>query len=146
MSIFCEPGEFVLVSACLASRACRYDGDATPHPEIMRLAGLNRVVPVCPEVLGGLSVPREPVELLGGRAVTRSGADCTEAFQVGAQLALALALDKGCCRAVLKSRSPSCGSGRVYDGTFSGRLVPGDGVLAALLKAKGIEVLSEEDI
>ncbi len=146
MPIVCEPGELVLVSACLAGQACRYDGGATPHPEIMRLAGLGRVVPVCPEVLGGLPVPREPVELRDGRAVTRSGADVTGAFELGARLALALAQDQGCCRAVLKSRSPSCGSGRVYDGTFSGRLIPGDGVLAALLKAKGIEVKSEEEL
>lgn len=146
MPIACEPGEFILVSACLAGEACRYDGQATPHPEVLRLLAAGRAVAVCPEVLGGLSVPREPVELQGGHAVCRSGADLTEAFRVGAQRALALALDKGCCRAVLKSRSPSCGCGRIYDGTFSRCLVPGDGVLAALLRASGFEVLSEEEL
>jgi uncharacterized protein YbbK (DUF523 family) len=146
MPIVCEPGEFILVSACLAGRACRYDATAFPHPEVLRLAGLGRVVAVCPEVLGGLGVPREPVELRHGHALSRSGADVTGAFRLGAERALTLALDKGCRRAVLKSRSPSCGSGRVYDGTFSGRLVAGDGLLAALLKAAGLEVLSEEEI
>lgn len=135
-----------LVSACLAGVRCRYDGGATPHPEIMRLAHEGLVVPVCPEVLGGLPVPREPVELRGGRALTPTGADCTEALHAGALKALALGLDKGCSRAVLKSRSPSCGSGRIYDGCFQRRLVSGDGVFAALLKARGFEVLSEEEL
>jgi len=146
MPIVCEPGERILVSACLAGQACRYDGCASPYPEIVRLAALGRVLAVCPEVLGGLPVPREPVELRQGRAVSRSGVDVTKAFRAGAQAALSLALDTGCGRAVLKARSPSCGAGRVYDGTFSGRLVPGDGLLAALLKAKGIAVQSEEEL
>lgn len=136
----------ILVSACLVGQACRYDGGSTPQPELVRLAQAGRVVPVCPEVLGGLSVPREPVELRAGKAVFRSGLDCTEAIQAGALRALALGLESGCRRAILKARSPSCGSGRVYDGTFSGRLVPGDGVLAALLKASGFEVVSEEEL
>lgn len=146
MPISCEPGKLVLVSACLAGQACRFDATAAPHPEIMRLAGLGLVLPVCPEVLGGLPVPREPMELRQGRALTRSGADCTAALHLGAHRALALALDKGCHRAVLKARSPCCGPGRIYDGTFSRSLVPGDGVLAALLKANGLEVASEDEI
>ena len=147
MPMFDEPGVFpVLVSACLAGEACRFDGGSTPHPEVLRLAQEGRAVPVCPEVLGGLSVPREPVELSHGRAVSRSGTDRTEAIQAGAQRALALGLERGCRRAILKARSPSCGAGRLYDGTFSGRLVPGDGVLAALLKASGFAVVSEEEL
>jgi uncharacterized protein YbbK (DUF523 family) len=146
MTIACKPGEHILASACLVGLACRYDGTATPHPEILRLAALGRVVAVCPEVLGGLPVPREPVELRAGQALCRSGVDCSEAFRVGAHLALDLALAKGCRLAVLKSRSPSCGAGSIYDGTFSGRLVPGDGVLAALLKARGIQVLRDEEL
>ena len=136
----------ILVSACLAGQACRYDGGSMPHPVVLRLAREGRALPVCPEVLGGLGVPRESLELVGGRAVFRSGADCTEALRDGAREALALAVAQGCQRAILKSRSPSCGCGRVYDGTFSGRLVPGDGMLAALLKANGFAVVSEEDL
>ncbi|MBU1231016.1 MAG: DUF523 domain-containing protein [Proteobacteria bacterium] len=136
----------ILVSACLAGVCCRYDGGATPHPVIMRLAHEGLALPVCPEVLGGLPVPREPVELRGGRALTRAGTDCTGALHAGAHKALALGRDRGCLRAVLKSRSPSCGAGRVYDGTFSGRLVSGDGFFAALLKAQGFAVQSEEEL
>jgi len=146
LSRACEAGEFILVSACLAGQACRYDAGAAPHPEIMRLAGLGRVLPVCPEVFGGLGVPREPVEWRAGRAVSRVGVDCTRALESGARKALAVALEKGCRLAVLKARSPACGSGRIYDGTFSGRLIPGDGLLAALLKAEGVTVLTEEDL
>ncbi len=146
MPISCEPDEQVLVSACLAGQRCRYDGQASPHPEVLRLVELGRAVPVCPELLGGLGVPREPVELRCGRALCRSGADVTEAFETGAQLALALARARGCRQAVLKARSPSCGVGRIYDGSFSQRLVPGDGVLAALCKAHGIAVKSEEEL
>ncbi|MDO9631169.1 MAG: DUF523 domain-containing protein [Humidesulfovibrio sp.] len=141
-----EPGELLLVSACLAGQACRYDASAAPHPEVMRLAGLGRVLPVCPEVLAGLGVPREPMEWRAGRVVSRFGVDCTTALEAGARKALAVALEKGCRRAVLKARSPACGSGRIYDGTFSGWLIPGDGLLAALLKAEGIKVLTEDDL
>jgi uncharacterized protein YbbK (DUF523 family) len=143
---FDDDSRMILVSACLAGEACRYDGGATPHPKVLRLAEAGCVVPVCPEVLGGLPVPREPLELKDGRAVRRSGADCTKKLIEGAKKALALGQERGCQRAILKARSPSCGSGRVYDGTFSGRLVPGDGVLAALLKQNGFEVLSEEEL
>ncbi len=136
----------ILVSACLAGVACRYDGVASPHPEVLRLLATGRAVPVCPEVLGGLPVPREPVELRQGRAVGRSGRDVTEAFQAGAQRALALAREHGCTAAILKARSPSCGPGQIYDGTFSRTLVPGHGLLAALLKQSGIAVRSEEDL
>jgi len=136
----------ILVSACLAGVACRYDGGASPHPEVLRLLAAGRVLPVCPEVLGGLPVPREPVELRQGRAVGRSGLDVTEAFQAGAQRALARAREHGCTSAILKARSPSCGPGQIYDGTFSRTLVPGNGVLAALLKQSGFAVLSEEEL
>ena len=144
----------VLVSACLAGEPCRYDGRAAPHPAVLRLVAQGRAVPVCPELLGGLGVPREPAELcadrIGGkamcRAVCRSGRDVTAEFLAGAQGALEVCRAKGCQRAILKARSPSCGSGRIYDGTFSGVLVPGDGVLAALLKENNIAVASEKDL
>ncbi len=136
----------VLVSACLAGVACRYDGTAAGHPKVLELVAQGRAVTVCPEVLAGLPIPREPMEISAGRVLTRSGADVTARFQAGADLGLALARERGCPRAILKARSPSCGSGLVYDGRFTGVLVPGDGVFAALLKEHGIAVMSESDL
>lgn len=136
----------VLVSACLAGVPCRYDGSAFPCPAVVLLVEQGRAVPVCPEQLGGLPTPRAPMELRNGRVMAKSGADCTDAFSSGARQGLDLARLHGCVRAILKSRSPSCGSGLVYDGTFSGCLVPGDGVFAALLKEHGIVVTTEVEI
>ena len=133
-----------LVSACLTGRACRYDGKAAPCGRVLELARSGQVLPVCPEELGGLPVPREPAELAGDRVIARSGADLTRAFERGAAEALRLGLEQGCTVAVLKSRSPSCGCGRIYDGTFSGRLVPGDGVFARLAREAGLEVVCED--
>ncbi|HWR02996.1 MAG TPA: DUF523 domain-containing protein [Humidesulfovibrio sp.] len=136
----------VLVSACLAGRACRYNATAAPHPAVLALVGQGRAVLVCPEALGGLPVPREPMELRKGRAIGASGADHTEAFLAGARRALGICRKHGCARAILKSRSPSCGCGQVYDGSFSGRLVPGNGLFAALLKENGVAVCSEQEL
>lgn len=136
----------VLVSACLVGEACRYDGQATPHPAVLELVERGLAVPVCPELLGGLGVPRAPIELVQGRAMTRDGRDCTAAVEAGVRAALELALSRGCLRAVLKQRSPTCGCGVIYDGTFSGRRIPGDGLLTRLLKARGIGVTSEEQL
>ncbi|OIO00884.1 MAG: purine-nucleoside phosphorylase [Desulfovibrionaceae bacterium CG1_02_65_16] len=145
MSVLGDHG-LVLVSACLAGRACRYDGAAASHPAVLALVARGLAVPVCPEELGGLPTPREPMELCRGRVLGRSGADRTEAFVDGAREALNICRERGCVAAVLKARSPSCGCGHVYDGAFSGRLVPGDGVFAALLKAGGVPVRTEEDL
>ncbi len=134
-----------LVSACLAGRCCRYDGKANTVPEIARLAAEGLCLPVCPEVLGGLPVPRTPCEIRGGKVLTKEGLDCTEAFARGAREALRLAKEAGLTAAVLKSRSPSCGAGRIYDGTFSRRLTDGDGLLAALLKKEGFLLCTEEN-
>jgi len=136
----------ILVSACLAGQPCRYDGKATPHPVVLRLLEQGCAVPVCPEVLGGLNTPRECVELRAGRALCRSGRDVTDEFLRGAQASLERAHAAGCRRAVLKSRSPSCGTGRVYDGSFCGTLVPGDGIFAALLKRHGFSLCTEDDL
>jgi len=136
----------VLVSACLAGQPCRYNGTAAPHAVVLRLLEQGRAVPVCPEVLGGLATPRECVELCNGKAVCRSGRDVTDAFQRGARESLSLARAAGCRWAILKSRSPSCGAGCVYDGGFSGVLIPGDGVFVAALKQDGFAVCSEEEL
>lgn len=136
----------VLVSACLAGEPCRYDASAAAHPAVLQLVAAGRAVCVCPEVLGGLPTPREAVELRAGRAMCRSGRDVTGEFLAGAQAALQLGLARGCRQAIVKSRSPSCGCGRVYDGNFSGALVSGDGLFTALLKEHGFGVCTELDL
>jgi uncharacterized protein YbbK (DUF523 family) len=147
--------ERVLVSACLAGRACRFDGSSNPDDFVTRLVASGRAVLVCPEVDGGLRTPRPPAEIIGGsgddvlagraRVVTSGGTDVTDAYIAGARRALAMAERSGAKSAVLKARSPSCGRGEIYDGTFSGKTAPGDGVTAALLRAHGIDVLSDEE-
>jgi len=145
-----------LVSACLLGMSTAYDGGAHPQAEMVALAARGQVVPVCPEVAGGLGIPRPPAEIVGGdggdvldgraRVVTRAGEDVTTAYLRGAELALAAAERYGVAAAILKQRSPSCGSGSIYDGTHSGRLEPGMGVTAALLRRHGIAIWSEKDL
>ena len=136
----------ILVSACLLGCACRYDGQSKPHPLAIELARQGRAVPVCPEQLGGLTTPRLPSERQGERVVMQDGRDVTEEYRRGAEAALALCIKHGCKAAVLKEKSPSCGCGFVYDGTFSRRLIEGDGVTAEVLKAHGIRVYGESEI
>ena len=133
----------LLVSACLLGTPCRYDGRSKADARIQALAEKYELVPVCPEELGGLPTPREPSERRGERVVMRSGRDVTAEYRRGAEAALALCLQNGCKAAVLKEKSPSCGCGQVYDGTFSRRLIEGDGVTAELLKAHGVAVYGE---
>lgn len=135
----------ILISACLLGVCCRYDGASKAHPLAPALAERHRLVPVCPEQLGGLPTPRPPAERWGDRVVTRNG-DVTEQYRRGAEEALKLCKLFGCEAAVLKERSPSCGRGAIYDGTFTGTLTPGDGVTAALLEAHGIPVYGESQI
>jgi uncharacterized protein YbbK (DUF523 family) len=135
----------ILVSACLLGVPCRYDGKSQTNERVLALAVSRAVIPVCPEQLGGLPTPRPPAERRGSRIVTQSGEDVTEAFARGAREALRLARLFGCRAAVLKADSPSCGCGRIHDGSFTGRLVPGDGIAAALLKGSGVTVLTEAD-
>ncbi len=136
----------IIVSACLADVRCRYDGTAKPCDEVIRLVAEGKAVPVCPEQLGGLPTPRVPAEIRGDRVITRDGVDVTEAFRRGAQETLKLAKLVDAKAALLKARSPSCGSGKIYDGSFSGKLVDGDGVFADLCKINGIDVKTEEEL
>lgn len=148
--------ERYVVSACLAGARTRYDGTAATSAFVERLVREGRALPVCPEQLGGFSTPRFPMEISGGNGsdvldgeagvFTREGHDVTERFTRGAFEAAGLAALYGANRAILKSRSPSCGCGLVNDGSFTGRLAEGDGVFAALLKRSGIDVRTEEDI
>ena len=137
--------ETLLVSACLLGAKCKYSGgsNALPPETLAALKARYRLIPVCPEVAGGLPVPREPGERQGDRVVSISGRDVTEAYRRGAETALALARRFGCREALLKARSPSCGSGQIYDGSFSGRLIDGDGVAAALLRASDLDIFNE---
>ena len=132
----------LLVSACLLGCPCRYDGAAKPCPAVLALAERHELVPVCPEQLGGLPTPRPPAERRGDRVVTQCG-DVTEQYRRGAAEAVRLAQLLGCDGAVLKEKSPSCGHGAVYDGTFTRTLIPGDGVTAEALLAAGVPVYGE---
>lgn len=136
----------ILVSACLLGLCCRYDGCAKPNEDVLALRGKHTLIPVCPEQLGGLATPRPPAERKGERAVTKAGGDVTKEYVRGAEQALKLAKLLQCQAAVLKERSPSCGCGQIYDGSFSKTILPGDGVTAALLKANGIPVYGESRV
>jgi len=135
-----------LCSACLLGVNCRYNGKNALNKKVVELLEKETLIPVCPEQLGGLPTPREPAEIVGKRVITRSGKDVTENFMRGARETLRIAKLFGVKEAVLKQGSPSCGCGRIYDGTFSGKTVKGDGVTAALLKRHGIKVVTEEDL
>lgn len=134
-----------VVSACLCGVTCRYDGRDYTQEELAELCRQGMALPVCPEVEGGLGVPRSPCELRAGRVMTRDGVDVTENFHAGAAATLRIALEHGIGLAILKERSPSCGSSLIYDGTFSSRVIKGSGVTAALLKGHGIKVVNESD-
>ena len=133
----------LLVSACLLGLPCRYDGASKGHPLLPDLLERHTLVPVCPEQLGGLPTPRPPAERRGERVVTQCGTDVTVQYRRGAQEALTLCRMFHCDAALLKERSPSCGRGEIYDGTFSGALAPGDGITAELLVARGVAVYGE---
>ncbi len=138
--------DMIIVSACLAGVPCRFDGQAKGYEKIKELVKKEKTILVCPEQLGGLTTPRLPSEIKGDKVFSKAGTDVTAQFTRGAEITLALAKEYGSSRAILKSRSPSCGKGKVYDGTFSGQLVDGNGFTADLLLKNGIEVLTEEEI
>ena len=137
--------ENLLISACLLGVECKYSGgsNALPEETIEKLRTRYRLIPVCPETAGGLPTPRDPSVRLGERVVSCRGADVTAQFKKGAEAALTLARRYGCTTALMKEHSPSCGSGLIYDGSFSGKLVKGDGCAAELLKAAGVSVVGE---
>ena len=135
-----------LVSKCLAGFPCRYDGKDNLVPEIRALVEAGKAVAVCPEVLGGLPTPRAPSEIQpDGRVLSKRGEDVTEQFFRGAERAMAICRAHGCTGAILKARSPSCGKGMIYDGSFTGKRVSGSGVFAQMLLDAGIPVRTEEE-
>ena len=136
----------LLISACLLGTCCRYDGASKTHPQVRALAEKHALIPVCPEQLGGLATPRPPAERQGAFVRTKEGIDVTEQYRRGAEEVLRLCRMLDCEAAVLKERSPSCGCGQIYDGTFTGTLVQGNGVAAELLRAQGLPVYGESQI
>lgn len=139
-----------LVSSCLAGINCRYDGKNNLNKKVLDLVETGKAIPVCPEVLGGLDTPRDPSEIIvdeegNRRVVTEKGKDLTVEFKLGAEKTLKIAKIVEAKKAILQQRSPSCGSKKIYDGTFSGTLVNGRGLTAELLIAEGIEVLTEAE-
>lgn len=142
-----------VVSGCLAGIACRYDGGSNPCPQVVHLVAAGLAVPICPESLSGLSIPRPPCEQRMAdpgngdvRVFSRHGDDLTAAFLRGAERAFQVALSSGCRQAILKAHSPSCGVGHVYDGSFSRCLRPGDGLWTRLLRKAGFTLWTEEDL
>ena len=138
--------ENILVSACLLGVACRYDGKRKPNEAVIALKEKYNLIPVCPEIMGGLPTPRLPSEIRGETVIMENGEDVTDKYSKGAEETLRLARLFGCGKAVLKEKSPSCGSGRIYDGTFSKTLTEGNGVTAGMLLANGIMVAGETEI
>jgi uncharacterized protein YbbK (DUF523 family) len=144
-----------LVSACLLGINCNYKGEGKPNPKLIEEFKEGLLYPVCPEVLGRMKIPRPAAEISGGtgldvidgkaKVIDANGADVTKNFMDGAFAVLGIAKSVGAKEAVLKARSPSCGCAKIYDGTFSGNLIDGDGVTAALLKKNGVKVMTEED-
>ncbi|MBQ2960430.1 MAG: DUF523 domain-containing protein [Oscillospiraceae bacterium] len=137
--------ENLLISACLLGFECKYSGGSNKLSD-ERIAALKkeyRLIPVCPETAGGLPVPRDPSERLGDKVVSSKGKDVTAEFTKGAETALYLAKRYGCRKALLKRNSPSCGGEFIYDGSFSGKIIPGQGVTAELLRLEGIEIFGE---
>ena len=136
----------ILVSACLLGKACRYDAKSKPCEHVIALSDKYELVAICPEADGGLPTPRTPSERVGDRVIMHDGTDVTDYYKNGALLACELCRKNRINTAVLKARSPSCGKGGIYDGTFSGRIVNGNGVTTEMLIAMGVKVFTDEEI
>lgn len=136
----------VLISACLYGEKCRYDGGNNLISKLDEIKKICTLFPVCPEVAGGLSTPRNPSEIIGEKVIMNDGTDVTSGYKKGAEFALETALENGCEIALMKAKSPSCGSGKIYDGTFTRTLTDGDGIAVRLLKENGIKVFDETQI
>lgn len=136
----------ILVSACLVGICCRYDGGHGYNEVIANLSKRHTLIPICPEQLGGLPTPRPPAELRDGRIVTKSGDDMTLQFDRGAKETLKLGQLTNCTLAILKNRSPSCGTTQIYNGHFSGEQIDGMGITARILSQNNIIVINETDI
>lgn len=134
------------VSACLLGENCKYNGGNNASDIVKKFVKGHTVVPVCPEVMGGLPTPRDPAEIIGGVVRQKSGRSVDKEFRAGARAALQKVKDAGADMVILQSRSPSCGVNEIYDGTFSGRLVKGKGIFAAMLEEEGIRAVDVGDL
>lgn len=136
----------ILVSACLLGENCKYNGKNNCSDSVFDFVTGHEVIAVCPEIFGGLGVPRSPAEIVGGQVINKDGKNVTQEYINGAETALNIALENGVDIAVLQSRSPSCGVKQIYDGSFSGTLVDGKGIFAELLEKHNIKIVDVEDI
>ena len=136
----------VIVSACLLGENCKYNGGNNYSEKVVQFLKGREVIPVCPETLAGLGIPRTPIEMCGDRVISKDGVDVTDCLIRAVKTILSQIADEDIECAVLKSRSPTCGVKQVYDGTFTGTLVDGSGILAAALKMFGIPVIDAEDL
>lgn len=141
-----------IISGCLLGENCRYNGGHNLVDQVVEFSKKHNYISVCPEVEGGLEIPRPPAEIVKGKVINCEGTDVTEAFRLGTEIVWEKIVRKSqelgeeIEGAILKANSPSCGSGKIYDGTFSRKIIEGDGFLAALLKEKGIKVVNELEI
>ena len=135
--------ENIIVSACLLGVSCRYDGNSKPNEKIIDLKEKYNLIPICPEIMGGLPTPRMPAEIKDGRVKTENGIDVTEEYKKGADEAIKLAKLFGCKKAILKENSPSCGCGKIYNGEVTRTLRDGNGITAELFMKNGIDVFGE---
>lgn len=136
----------ILVSACLVGLNCKYDGGNNFNENVLKLVKDGKAILICPEQLGGLKTPRNPAEIVKDKVITNNGEDVTYQYNKGAEETLKLAKELNVKKAILKSRSPSCGCGMIYDGTFTHTKILGNGITADLLLRNGIEVITEEDL
>ena len=136
----------IMVSACLLGENCKYSGGNNRNEKVLSFMAGHEVIPVCPEVMGGLPTPRVPAEIVNGTVISREGVNVDREYRLGAQKALEIAGEKQIDLAILQSRSPSCGVKEIYDGTFTGKRIPGQGVTAKLLAEHGFRVMDAEDL
>lgn len=136
----------ILVSACLLGTPCRYDGKSKPNQEVILLKDKYELIPVCPECLGGLETPRLPAEIKGDKVIRIDGYDVTSNYTKGAEKTLEISKANGIEIAILKSKSPSCSSKQIYDGTYNKRLIDGKGITTRLLEKNNIKVIDESEL
>lgn len=145
----------IVISACLCGVDCKYNGGNNLNNKLFKFLKEEKAILVCPEQMGGLTTPRIPCEIMGGdgedvlngdaKVVNKEGKDCTKEFLKGAYEALKIAKKVNAKKAIFKAKSPSCGCGKIYDGSFSGNKIEGNGVTAALFLKNGIEIITEEN-
>lgn len=138
--------EKILVSACLLGINCKYSGGNNQNEKVLEYIKDKEVIPVCPEIMGGLSTPRPPSEIINDKVMNNLNQDVTQQYKKGAEETLKLAKLFNVKKALLKAKSPSCGKGYIYDGTFSSTLIEGNGITTKLLIENGIEVITEKDL